>query len=458
MERQKNLALIIISIVIGLIISVAASYLPEYLILSILVLFLYGIILLIFHWLYNLLNWIDPTVMFVVSYVVFIGIGIVMTGYYGIELAPSVLIALVVGLTTFLIGALASDILFSPTGRIKIRRPVIVVSNLRRKEVTWAWVFFFIGVFVLLYYYYRVGTIPFLAENAEDVRIVVKSGQGYLPILSYTFLTVGLTILTAHGSVKKRSLGYIGVVVPILVGSLLLLGVGFRAPALYLILASFIVYAFIRDAKLFILRALLLGLLIVISIGLLGFYRLESSLTTDLLMILRLGLWRIFVNNLYVLNLVFAFFPSMESYMLGKSYLIDIITLLPGSQPHFGSWLKDRLSLEFAGGGVTQTVIGEFYLNWGWTGIVLGMFALGLTLRILYHVLTKRQSLPISRFVFMVLLSISLMKMVSSGIGLVLLFDTLPLMLVYAAYQLCVWLTGSTGQWKSTYVLKSVKS
>jgi len=134
--------------------------------------------------------------------------------------------------------------------------------------------------------------------------------------------------------------------------------------------------------------------------------------------------------------------------MLGMSYLVDIKTLLPGYQPHFGFWLKERLGLEFAGGGVTQTIVGELFLNWGWIGIIVGMFTIGMAFRTLYHTLAKNLPLSVPRFVLMVILSSSLMGMVSSGIFLVLLFDTLPLVSVFAVYRFCVRITCSQPQQK----------
>jgi len=178
-------------------------------------------------------------------------------------------------------------------------------------------------------------------------------------------------------------------------------------------------------------------------IGLLGYLRLESELVTSISMILRLGIWRLFVNNLYVLNLIYDLFPVSEPHMLGMSYLIDIKTLLPGYQPHFGFWLKERLGLEFAGGGVTQTIVGELFINWGWIGIIVGMFTMGIVFRILYHALTKDRLLSVPRFVLLVLLSTSLMGIISSGLVLVLLFDTLPLVAVFIIYRFCIRITQS---------------
>jgi len=433
--RQKAVVfLMIVAILIGILITAVSS---EDWFLTAFTLGVYGLLLLLFHRLYNLLNWIDPTVLFVVYYATFIGIGIVATDYYDLVLTPGVSVAAVVGLAAFLVGAVASDMLASPPGRIKIRRSVSVVSTYRPGEIAWARVFLLVGALILLYYYYRVDTIPLLAEDAENVRVTVKAGQGYLPIVAYAFLVTGTLNTMALATTKTRlSVLFAGVVS--LLGAILLLGVGFRAPSLYLLFDSFIVYAFMKRHKIPIGWLLFMGSFAILNVGLLGYFRLRGSWATSLYAIIRIAVWRIFLNNLQALNYVFNLFPVSEPYMWGRSYLVDASVVLPGYQPHFGFWLKDRLGLQFAGGGLTQTVVGELYLNWSWWGIIIGMFTLGILFRILYRALAKEQCLSTSKLALLVLLSTSLMPIVNSGVVLVLLINTIPLVAVFIAYRLCV--------------------
>jgi len=426
-------------VAIGTLISIAIS---QDWFLTAFTLGLYVVLLLILHRIYNLLNWIDPTVLFVVSYVTFIGVGIPFIGYYDFVLAPSVLFAILLGLATFSAGAITFDALVFRPGRIKIRYSISIISVPRRGEIGWAWAFFVVGALILLYYYYRVGTVPLLAEDAENVRVTVKAGLGYLPILAYAFLTTSTISITTLAT-KELSISPLFAIVISCIGALLLVGIGYRAPALGLLLNVFIVYLYIKYQRIPLKWLLISGLFMITIIGWLGYLRLESELVTGISMILRLGIWRLFVNNLYVLNFIYDSFPVSEPHMLGMSYLIDIKTLLPGYQPHFGFWLKERLGLEFAGGGVTQTIVGELFINWGWIGIIVGMFTMGIVFRILYHALTKDRLLSVPRFVLLVLLSTSLMGIVSSGLVLVLLFDTLPLVAVFIIYRFCIRITQS---------------
>lgn len=51
--------------------------------------------------------------------------------------------------------------------------------------------------------------------------------------------------------------------------------------------------------------------------------------------------------------------------------------LLPGPDPDFTMWLKEQTGIMFSGGGLTPTILGEFYLNFGFSAIFIGMFILG---------------------------------------------------------------------------------
>ena len=65
------------------------------------------------------------------------------------------------------------------------------------------------------------------------------------------------------------------------------------------------------------------------------------------------------------------------AFQSGYTYLLNLKMLLPGPDPDFTLWLKDTLGLRFSGGGVTPTILGEFYMNFDVTGIYLGMFLYG---------------------------------------------------------------------------------
>jgi hypothetical protein len=230
-------------VAIGTLISIAIS---QDWFLTAFTLGLYVVLLLILHRIYNLLNWIDPTVLFVVSYVTFIGVGIPFIGYYDFVLAPSVLFAILLGLAAFSAGAITFDALVFRPGRIKIRYSISIISVPRRGEIGWAWAFFVVGALILLYYYYRVGTVPLLAEDAENVRVTVKAGLGYLPIGGFAFLNVSTLMLMAASAHRGRYYFPFVTKLALITAVVLLLGAGYRMPSLKVLLGGFVVYSFTK--------------------------------------------------------------------------------------------------------------------------------------------------------------------------------------------------------------------
>lgn len=77
------------------------------------------------------------------------------------------------------------------------------------------------------------------------------------------------------------------------------------------------------------------------------------------------------------LNYIFETFPKRIKFQMGATYLLDFRSLIDDNVTGITMWLKNVLKLSFSGGGVTPTIIGEFYINWGIVGILVGMILSG---------------------------------------------------------------------------------
>lgn len=121
-------------------------------------------------------------------------------------------------------------------------------------------------------------------------------------------------------------------------------------------------------------RIIFYGLLCIIGVAALGAIRTTmsggvSSTLTSLFTSLYVG----DININYMYNT----FPGKVDFQYGYTYLINFLMLLPGPDLDFTLWLKEQVGITFSGGGLTPTIIGEFYINFGEISIFIGLFLLG---------------------------------------------------------------------------------
>ncbi len=93
-------------------------------------------------------------------------------------------------------------------------------------------------------------------------------------------------------------------------------------------------------------------------------------------------------NILEIISLV----PEYLDHFHGRNFLITLSTVLPGKQITTGEILKDAAGLDFLGGGLNPTMLGELYLDNGVWYIGIMMFVYGVLYRISYTFLLERYS------------------------------------------------------------------
>jgi oligosaccharide repeat unit polymerase len=233
---------------------------------------------------------------------------------------------------------------------------------------------FISGIFTVLYL--LKSRSIFSSVIFEDARVLAASGNGIImygmqlsiiaiPLLYDTYDRANRLNITL---VKKSTL-----IILTSVASITLLTTGYRNGIMSMFI--FLIIMYIDKNNINIKKSILLGLLCFMIVSILGLLR--SSLSGyhyNFIDYIVKSLYPGVININYVINT----FPNKINYQYGSTYLINFVMLLPGPHQDFTLWLKDAIGIKFSGGGVTPTIIGEFYMNFGTKSIYIGMFLLGI--------------------------------------------------------------------------------
>jgi uncharacterized membrane protein len=88
--------------------------------------------------------------------------------------------------------------------------------------------------------------------------------------------------------------------------------------------------------------------------------------------------------------------PTEQGFLYGKTLFNWAIVLIPKSILNgdylISLWIKEKWYLGIEGGGLPPTAVGEWYANFGFSGVVVGMFVVGLALGTLYKLACSSES------------------------------------------------------------------
>lgn len=316
---------------------------------------------------------INPAVLFCGVYLITVCIGPIILLPSGYEYNFNVLPVLVGAYIAFLCGnSLAPEI---HRGRrlkfsigIRMKRETILICLIAISALVW-----------LIYIAGNLNSI--FSGNFESDRITSQSGNGAsLYLIKMWILTVPMLYeeQKRNGTVKKW---FYAIVVAVLA---MLLVLGGRSPVIIIVLELAICKIIID--KIDTSRIFRYAVLGVLGLGVLGVWRAAASNGSTTLLA---SLSSVLLNSNYNLSYIFGRFPSIVNFQYGYTYAINFLMLLPGPDLDFTLWLKEQLGMSFSGGGVTPTIVGEFYINWGYVGIYVGMFVLGAVAKFLHQYLSS---------------------------------------------------------------------
>lgn len=200
--------------------------------------------------------------------------------------------------------------------------------------------------------------------NLENGRIAALSGNGLI-LQIMNFSNIGICILFELFLEKKYKLSKLILILMVFMPLTLLRG--FRSSILALIIVFMLMYN--KKYGLKINKIIRYGIIMIILVG--GLQVIRSNMSGGNMKFID-SLVIALKNGSINLNYVFQRFGRNIPFQHGYSYLVNIKMLMPGPDLDFTLWLKELMGISFNGGGITPTLIGEFYLNFGYLGVYIG--------------------------------------------------------------------------------------
>lgn len=294
-----------------------------------------------------------------------------------------------------------------------------------------SYVFLSLGVLFFIFFIIKAKEIPIFAEDAENFRIKAREGMGYVTILSITLVTYSsLYILLSqkHGFLFKLTLFF--------VSGFVLLSFGNRAPFLVFAAFYFVLYSMVNRVRLNFYKVLPVIVFLYLLLVFIGAYRMNAEVSLLAKVGLTIG-WRPFVN-ISNINIIFN---EYKQFLYGLGYWIDLYVLMPGYSPNLGTWVKEVLGLEFDGGSVTITYLGEAFVNFGLIGVLFYPIVMSILLTLMNFafktmVLKGGRKLYLDQAILFLMISFNLGGIVSSGITSIVLYNIAPAVCTYIFHNL----------------------
>jgi len=397
------------------------------------IVFLAVIMLSAVHLLFDLKNLLNPFVFFYLYQTIFFFIALSYNEslYPNINISEEIRYFIVISYMGTFLGAFASRALFAQAGiryvRINDIQQKVIPS--REYQVS-AFIVFILGFLAWIFFTYKTGGIIIFADDIENERISRKAGAGLVNLIFVSFLLFSFTALLLSG--RKH---LIVKTVLFLITSFALVSYGSRAPLLKIIIAVYIVATILSTKKLKLKNLAKVFVVLLAILATLEAYRANTA-NVDVsfyrLSFLRLS-WRPFVNIQNVQR-IFDFFPAKHPFLWGESYIVDLKLFLPGSNPNFGTCLKEMMNWTFDGGSITTSFVGLGYLNFGKIAFYIWPFFYGFLFNSVYQAMVSRPVLGNHKLLLLLFFSIGVSGSVSTGLFGTLINNILFLLFTFVVH------------------------
>lgn len=370
---------------------------------------------------FDLKNLLNPFVFFYLYQTVFCFIALSYHDIYPIDIDKELGLFLILAYILTFVGALSSRYLFQKAGIKYVKyNDIHIPKSPSNAFINAGAILFLLALLVFFYFTYKTGGLIIFGSEIENARIEKRKGSGMINVLFISFFLYSYLVLILS---KRLSKGIKFLM--FLVATFALLSFGSRAPMIKLILAIFLLVGILSKKKVTISKYIWIGALAIGLVIVLGAARTNLKDGVDFwdVVVARAG-WRPFVN-IQNLQRIYDFFPSKHHFLYGESYLIDLKIFLPGSNPNFGSHLKEIMKWQFDGGSITPTFLGIGYINFGKIAFIIFPLLFGFVFNSIYQLICYNPATNNFKIIFLILFSIGLSGSLSTGLLPALIANTL---------------------------------
>lgn len=232
-------------------------------------------------------------------------------------------------------------------------------------DASFLYIAYWICLLAGVIYVFRTGINPF-GSDFNNERIENQTGMGVFLYLNGALIII-LPLLYERYLERKIRLR------PLIFLIILAIAVFFIRGSRWLCIAPLIMIIILSDMNKPIRKSTLaIGALIgVMFVSVYGALRTgwESNLFNSLI--------NVTCDQVENLSRIYSRFKGLEDYQLGTTFIYNFNIVLPGPGEDYTLWLKELVGASFAGGGMTPSIIGDLYINFGYFGVYGGMFVLG---------------------------------------------------------------------------------
>lgn len=319
---------------------------------------------------------------------------------------------------------------FQPTCEIKkyYEKPWNTIS---KQMYIKTFVIFVVGIFFSIGYFIKAGTIPILADNAEQARLNAFTGnliffQGidfFLPLVSMICL-VSFCISKEY---KWRMLLTSSIILDVLFAIM----TGHRGPLLTLVLKLVLVYQLIYPNS-WNMKKLLVWLipsfLIASFLSVMNVAHGEGSIYEGMGILVA----RLFLGSLTYVVFALNNFPANYPYFYGETWLWEMASLLPGQHVGLSGWLYQQVHPDaLMASGANLSFLVEVFMNFGEIGAYLGLFILGMLTQFIFAKLIRTRRRDSCTIVILAGIMFGLSALSNGQISSVVYFYLIPYLACY---------------------------